>query len=292
VAGVISYDDLPPKVQAKLDSLYQACDFKRYGDAVGGLTKIVDKYPNYIHGAFVLGMALRESRQPARAAERFAEAAKVAPRDPRVLLGLAWSRLDAKDIKGSRRFAARALPKAEPLYRGEVVAALAMADEADGKIDQAAERYLEAYEVGTKLRWLKAHCRLAGIEYGLDGEGTAVRWPMSLRVRRQLYASVSRDLNVAARAKDPEIADEDALIAGCDSTAGLTARWAKSAGIDRARLYQALASRGGFCDCEVLMNVADNDAEVWKTTPEKAKVPKKRSGANAKRQNRRGQKAQ
>ena len=29
------------------------------------------------------------------------------------------------------------------------------------------------------------------------------------------------------------------------------------------------------------MNVADNDAEVSETTPKKAKVPKKRSGAKA-----------
>lgn len=42
---------------------------------------------------------------------------------------------------------------------------------------------------------------------------------------------------------------------------GLTARWAHAAGADRARLYQALADRGGFCDCEVLYNAANTDDE-------------------------------
>lgn len=280
---VLSYDDLPPKVQAKLDPLYQACDFKRYAEAITGLSKIVDKYPSYIHGAFVLGMALRESGEPARASKRFAAAAKIAPRDPRVLLGLAWNRLDAKDFKGARQFATRALRKAEPLYRGDVVSVLAMAAEAEGKTDQAAELYLQAYETGTKLRWLKAHCRLAGLSYVLDDDDAWVPWPMAARVRRQMYASIEQGLVEAARAIDSDVPDDDALITGCDGTATLTARFASSAGIDRARLYQALASRGGFCDCEVLTNAASNDDEVAKKRSRKAKAPRRRRRSKTKK---------
>lgn len=280
---VITYDDLPPKVQAKLDPLYQACDFKRYGDAITGLSKIIDKYPRYVHGAFVLGMALRESGHAARASKRFAAAAQIAPRDPRVLLGLAWSRLDAKDFKGARRFATRALRKAEPLYRGDVVSVLAMVAEAEEKNDQAAELYLDAYEVGTKLRWLKAHCRLAGIAYALDENDTYVPWPIKPRVRRRMYATIGRGLVDAARAKNPDVPDESVLIAGCDSTAGLTARWARSAGVDRGLLYQALAARGGYCDCEVLMNAADSDDEVAERRVTKAKTPTRRRKSKTKR---------
>lgn len=280
---VITYDDLPPKVRAKLDPLYQACDFKRYDDAITGLSKIIDKYPSYVHGAFVLGMALRESGQPARASKRFAAAATVAPRDPRVLLGLAWSRLDAKDFKGARRFAARALRKAEPLYRGDVVSVLAMAAEAEGRTDQAAQLYLEAYEAGTKRRWLKAHCRLAGVEYALDGDDTDVPWPIKPRVRRQMYATIERGLVDAARAKNPDVPDESVLITGCDGTAGLTAQWARSADVDRALLYQALAARGGYCDCEVLMNAVSNDDEVAERRVKKAKAPTKRRKSKTKR---------
>ena len=49
------------------------------------------------------------------------------------------------------------------------------------------------------------------------------------------------------------------LITGCDGTTRLTSAWAQRAGVDRPRLYQALASRGGYCDCEVLMNAAESD---------------------------------
>lgn len=269
---VITYDDLPPKVQAKLDTLFGACDFKRYGAAVAGLSKIVDKYPSYIHGAFVLGMALRESGKPARASKRFAAAAKIAPRDSRVLLGLAWSRLDARDFKGAQRFAVRALVKAESLYRGDVLAVLAMAAEGQAKPGQAAKLYLEAYEAGTRLRWLKAHCELADVEYALDEDDATVPWPIPPGVRRRMYVNIERGLAAAARADDPNVAEEDVLGAGCDGTAGLTAAWAIGADVDRAKLYQALAARGAFCDCEVLMNAADNDDEVVRTSAAKGKA--------------------
>lgn len=283
MSDVITYDDLPPNVQSKLAPLYQACDFKRYGDVITGLSKIIDKYPSYVHGAFVLGMALRESGHAARASKRFVAAAKVAPRDPRVLLGLAWSRLDVKDFKGARRFATQALRKAEPLYRGDVVSVLAMAAEAEGKNDQAAKLYLEAYEVGTKRRWLKAHCQLAGVEYALDESDTYVPWPIKPRVRRQMYATIGRGLVDAARAKNPDVPDESVLITGCDGTAGLTGRWARSADVDRALLYQALAARGGYCDCEVLMNAADNDDEVAERRETKAKAPTRRRKSKTKK---------
>jgi hypothetical protein len=51
------------------------------------------------------------------------------------------------------------------------------------------------------------------------------------------------------------------MLRGCDNTARKTASWAARAGVDRATLYQALASRGGYCDCEVLMNAASQDDE-------------------------------
>jgi hypothetical protein len=42
---------------------------------------------------------------------------------------------------------------------------------------------------------------------------------------------------------------------GCDGTYRWTIRWREVCAARRARLLDQLARRGGFCDCEVLMNV-------------------------------------
>jgi hypothetical protein len=51
--------------------------------------------------------------------------------------------------------------------------------------------------------------------------------------------------------------DVDAAVAanGCDHTLAATSNWAAREGIDLERLHEGLEEYGGFCDCEVLMNV-------------------------------------
>ena len=56
---VLTYDDLPADIQRRLDSLYNACDYRRWAEAIPGLTEVVDAYPGYINAVFVLGTALR-----------------------------------------------------------------------------------------------------------------------------------------------------------------------------------------------------------------------------------------
>jgi len=74
-----------------------------------------------------------------------------------------------------------------------------------------------------------------------------------------MYSAIAAALAEAGWSKNPELPDGEVLVAGCDGTAQVTARWAARAGVDRARLYQALTHRGGYCDCEVLMNAAGED---------------------------------
>ena len=88
-------------------------------------------------------------------------------------------------------------------------------------------------------------------------------WPLSPSQRLWLYATLEAELGAIAKAKDRDIEVADLLAAGCDHTPRLTAAWARRAGIEPAELYQALAARGGFCDCEVLLNAArDDDREL------------------------------
>ena len=41
----------------------------------------------------------------------------------------------------------------------------------------------------------------------------------------------------------------------CDHSRAATDAWADAAGVDVARLHAGLEEYGGFCDCEVVMNV-------------------------------------
>ncbi|WP_448625437.1 DUF2695 domain-containing protein [Geodermatophilus sp. URMC 64] len=53
------------------------------------------------------------------------------------------------------------------------------------------------------------------------------------------------------------LAHVDSAVAsdGCGLTRAATDAWAVRAGVDPARLHAGLEEYGGFCDCEVVMNV-------------------------------------
>jgi len=50
--------------------------------------------------------------------------------------------------------------------------------------------------------------------------------------------------------------------APCDGTLRQSQRWATQNGHDWARMQFRLADYGGFCDCEVLMNIFGHDADA------------------------------
>lgn len=259
MAHLLTYDDLPAEVQEKLDAAYDALGRRRYREAIPGLATAVDAFPAYIHGVYALGRALRAVGDRDHANERFVAATAIAPDDPRICLGLAWKLLDEDDFDGAGELAARALPRADTSIRGDLLAVLGLAAEADDRDEDAARLFLDAYEAGTMLDWLEAHCRLAGIDYLVETHDGAVPWPITAVERRWMYSAIDAALIDAAYEKNPAVKDGRVLVTGCDGTARLTAAWAERAGVSRARLYQALADRGGFCDCEVLMNAADKD---------------------------------
>ena len=45
----------------------------------------------------------------------------------------------------------------------------------------------------------------------------------------------------------------------CDGTLGAARQWADAAGVDWPRLRRELEENGGFCDCEVVLNVFGGD---------------------------------
>ena len=60
--------------------------------------------------------------------------------------------------------------------------------------------------------------------------------------------------------------DQQLARGACDHTRHLTLRWAQQVGVDTGDLIDALDDSGGFCDCEVLMNV-ESDVDLVLSIP-------------------------
>ena len=80
---------------------------------------------------------------------------------------------------------------------------------------------------------------------------SAVRMPLD---RAQLDALLYR-VNAAV------------AVNGCDHTLAATDAWAVAEGIDLKRLHEGLEEYGGYCDCEVLMNVDADEVFTPVRTP-------------------------
>ncbi len=55
--------------------------------------------------------------------------------------------------------------------------------------------------------------------------------------------------------------ESESLTWTCDGTLKLTRPWMRAHGINEATTIPELEARGGYCDCEVLFNVADAPRE-------------------------------
>ena len=75
--------------------------------------------------------------------------------------------------------------------------------------------------------------------------GRRVRMPISRPQLRSLIAYV----------------EEVVMLQGCDNTLTLAEGWARAHGVAWGRLARSLRSLGGFCDCEVAMNVGAGELD-------------------------------
>jgi len=91
-----------------------------------------------------------------------------------------------------------------------------------------------------------------------------------LMISGELDADLWADGPEIPRALDLEPAQRYALAAavraglrrdGCDNTLRAARAWAGQAGVPWVSLREQLAANGGYCDCEVLFNVLDTEAE-------------------------------
>ncbi len=231
----------------------------RNAEAVEGLAALVEANPKEVVPSFLLGRALRAMGQGARSRAVFEAIAAHAPDDPHVALGLAWIRIDARDIHGAAELASKATGVA-PL-RGDALAIQARSQEAHGEKEKAAALFLDAYEAKPLVPWLEAAWTLSDRDEPPELK-PAPDWPIGPAERLSLFRSVERELVARGQRSGRNLDAHQVLTAGCDNTSRFTRAWAKRRFIDQLDLYFALAGRGGYCDCEVILNAARESDET------------------------------
>ncbi len=95
-----------------------------------------------------------------------------------------------------------------------------------------------------------------------EGNEAATPWPIPARDRRRLFAFIeARFVDKCAKMRLHErVSGPQLLAALCDGSLLFATRWAEDHGVNVNLLQQALESRGGYCDCEVLLNVERREA--------------------------------
>lgn len=239
----------------ELERLDDLCARRCHAEAIPGFEALLARNPSHGLSVYLYAKALRVTRQPTRGSEIIARADRLAPSDPYIGLVLAWSARDAGDHARAVALSRGALELA-PL-RGDALQIAARERELAGAYEAARALYLESYEAKPMLDVLAACEGLSQIE---RVEAPAP-WPIGFVARRWLFRAVELELAAKARARFGEVSAARAVTAGCDHTTRLTAAWADRARVDRLGLYRALADRGGFCDCEVVMNASKGDDE-------------------------------
>jgi tetratricopeptide (TPR) repeat protein len=263
MSGSMRSADLPRAAQDELSRLDRLVGAGKHAQAIEGLTRFVLEFPSAVTALFLLGLALRMTGDGRRSAAAFRRAAEVDPDHSDAILGLAWIALDERRLDEAEARANRL--QSNSIHRGNALAILARVKEARGDERGAAGAFLAAYQASPMWSWLGEHCRLTGRRFISPGGHALAPWPIAAPLRPWLYATIEAELcAVAAKLPSPPPAAQQ-LTAGCDHTPGIATEWAERHGVDVVDLYQAMATRGGFCDCEVVLNAAQKDDDELET---------------------------
>jgi hypothetical protein len=73
------------------------------------------------------------------------------------------------------------------------------------------------------------------------------------------FERLGLSLSLEQRAALAKAVDDQLRELTCDGTLRGAQRWAESSGVEWSRLQSELEANGGYCDCEVLLNVFGGD---------------------------------
>jgi tetratricopeptide (TPR) repeat protein len=249
----IDFEDLPQDVRDRLEML--EIEAMEGSDPVETLRKITKTYPGFVPARLNLGMFLLERGDTSAAKETYEAVSKQFPNELGAVAGMATVFVAEGKLEEAEKLANQALAGGYdwPACHGVV----AQSKESRGDVEGAADAYLRGYRLSPhSWDFLEHYCRLKGRPFTPPTE--EVEPCISMEQLDSLAEFVDRKANT------PETSGD---VPGCDNTLRFAEQWAAENGVDIIDLYQFLNGHGGFCDCEICLNVtellddhADHDA--------------------------------
>ncbi len=209
------------------------------------LKTLIAKYPNFVQARLNLALTYLSMDNIKDSRRIYKEVLADFPVDKGAIAGMSMVYAAEQNYDKAEELAQQALDNGyewAPCY--EVIAE---AKESKGDMTGAAEAYLKGYQLSPhSWRCLEKYCLLTKHPFHspLDDE---MAMPVSEEEFQDLIAHLQK-LEI------------------CDHTLKSSTEWAKQNNVDVINLYQFLNYHGGYCDCEVLMNVVaslyDDDDDI------------------------------
>jgi tetratricopeptide (TPR) repeat protein len=229
-----SFEDLPEDVKDEL--LMLDVPGVEPEERLPVLREVVGRFPDFVPARLNLAASLLDSGDAAEAEKTYREVLEEYPGEMGAVAGLATVLAERGDLGQAELLAEQALASGyvwSPCY-----AVIAQARLARGDRSGAAEAQLVGYECSPhSWNHLRDYCELTGRRF--EPPTGTVTFSLNHDQLRELIGFI-------------DAADE-----GCDNTLRYSKQWAAENGVDFIDLYQFLNANGGFCDCEVGLNVSD-----------------------------------
>lgn len=236
----LEYEDLPRRIREELEMLDVPGD---PAECIEALRRISRKYPGFVPARLNLAMYLLDSGNVVSAKEIYREVGRDYPDELGAIAGMATVCVAENQVEEGEKLARKALDGGYEWPSCYEV--IARAREKQGDARAAAEAYRKGYRLFPHAwNYLEKYCAHTGQSYTPPTED--VDSCISADELLDLYRYIEK----TAHTPDPT-----GEIPGCDHTFRFTEAWAKDHNVDIILLYQFLNCRGGFCDCEVCLNV-------------------------------------
>lgn len=227
-----SWDELPEEVRDRLTML----DVPGIEDEerLNVLSWVTSKYPGYLPAQLNRALTLLSLGRTDEAEKLSRSLVKTYPKEIGPVAGLAMVLAERGNLQEAEALASRAL--AEGYRWSPCLGIIGQAREARGDLDGATEAYLAAYEL-TPHAWnhLQRYCELK---------------------RRPYHPPTGEVPDFITQDQLQDLIETIDGSGECDNTLRVSKSWAGSHGVDVIDLYQFLNGYGGFCDCEVCLNVS------------------------------------
>lgn len=238
----IEYEDLPEEARQAFDRLQEP--WETLDEPIAICLGMARDYPGFVFGRLNLGVLLLEQDDSEGARAVYESLENDFPGEPRVTAGMSMVLASEGNAEGAEALATQALEAG--CQWGPCYGIIGRAQESRGEHEAAAETYLAGYQFFPHAwQYLQQYCQLMDIDY-CSPEDDEVPDVITL----DQLVDLSRFIDTAGHTPD-----DSGEPPGCDHTFRFTNQWAEANDVDPIFLYQFLNGYGGFCDCEVCLEV-------------------------------------